>query len=353
MSWPSVSFRSELPEIMRLELDALCALLVGLLSPEHNSDGTHGAITADSVTVTERAGADPDTTGFVRWVDIFENRATMRLRGSSVDQSYLDIITEPGTRVRLFNDGAGVTEVMSFGALENALSMGLLGPTVRMASGFEDWGWGVGRDSYDDFMAPVSFTGAETPFKIYRIAGSSIFQISPPDFGTYTHKLGDHTATKFEWDEIAGKEIYARTAYYERARSVALGEWAAYTTTWSSDGASQPSLGSAVLGARYTLIGKTCHFKIGLNMGGTTTYGVGNYLFTLPETAASVFASSALGSVWMVDSGTTIRIGTVVRANTTQILMVPDNTGGFVGASNPFVWADNDQLYIEGTYEIA
>jgi hypothetical protein len=55
MSWPSVSFRSELPAVMRKELDQFSAQITGVLSPEHHADGTHGPITADAIAVRGNA----------------------------------------------------------------------------------------------------------------------------------------------------------------------------------------------------------------------------------------------------------------------------------------------------------
>lgn len=50
MSWPSVSFRSELSEVQRKELDLLCAQITAVLSREHHADGSHGTVTADAIT---------------------------------------------------------------------------------------------------------------------------------------------------------------------------------------------------------------------------------------------------------------------------------------------------------------
>lgn len=52
MPLPSVTFRSELPPIVRKELDQLDSELTGYLLQEHDDDGHHTHITTTSLTVT-------------------------------------------------------------------------------------------------------------------------------------------------------------------------------------------------------------------------------------------------------------------------------------------------------------
>jgi len=52
MPLPSVTFRSELPPIVRKELDQLDSELTAYLLQEHDDDGQHTHITASSLTVT-------------------------------------------------------------------------------------------------------------------------------------------------------------------------------------------------------------------------------------------------------------------------------------------------------------
>jgi hypothetical protein len=54
-----LKFRNMLPNIVREELDSLCAIITGFWSVEHKADGTHSAISCDSLTV----GGKPVTGG--------------------------------------------------------------------------------------------------------------------------------------------------------------------------------------------------------------------------------------------------------------------------------------------------
>jgi hypothetical protein len=52
MAYPSVTFRDILSASTLQELDQLCSLLQGYLSSQHKADGSHSAVTADTVTAT-------------------------------------------------------------------------------------------------------------------------------------------------------------------------------------------------------------------------------------------------------------------------------------------------------------
>ncbi|MFJ3878075.1 hypothetical protein ACIPW5_11505 [Streptomyces sp. NPDC090077] len=140
---------------------------------------------------------------------------------------------------------------------------------------------------------------------------------------------------------------------------VAPGDWVAYTPTWTAT--VNPSLGNGTIVGRYSLIGKTCHVRINMIMGSTTTYGSGEYKYLLPFTAATL---SNVEMSWM-GSALGIRPSTsyhpcVVRIQSAGAhckVMGPTAADGSSGATwNPTVpitWANTHQKNISATYEIA
>ncbi|MGW3595017.1 hypothetical protein [Streptomyces sp. NPDC005167] len=66
--------------------------------------------------------------------------------------------------------------------------------------------------------------------------------------------------------------------------------WTPYTPSWTGT-TTNPALGNGSLTGQYIKIGRTCTATVILTMGSTTTYGSGNYLFSLPFTAASATVS--------------------------------------------------------------
>ena len=119
------------------------------------------------------------------------------------------------------------------------------------------------------------------------------------------------------------------------------GIWTAYTPTWTAT--SNPDIGNGTLTGKYTIIGKTCHLNIYLLAGSTTTYGTGEWIFSIPKTASGATES---GTVKILDSGTGWFDLVCKFSNTTTIYIPP------VTASYPMTWAENDTLWLNITYEI-
>lgn len=67
--------------------------------------------------------------------------------------------------------------------------------------------------------------------------------------------------------------------------------WTSYTSTWQSTGTA-PAIGNGTILARHMKLGRTVHTGIHWTAGSTSTYGTGNYTFTLPFTSASTGATT-------------------------------------------------------------
>lgn len=65
-----------------------------------------------------------------------------------------------------------------------------------------------------------------------------------------------------------------------------FGAWTSYTPVWSSSGTA-PAIGNGTLVGRYMKIGRNILCEIHQTNGSTTTYGTGNYNWSLPVAAAS------------------------------------------------------------------
>ena len=136
------------------------------------------------------------------------------------------------------------------------------------------------------------------------------------------------------------------------------GTWQSYTVSWTA-ATTNPSIGNGTLVGRYTQIGKTCILIIGLTMGSTTTYGSGNWSFSLPKTAKNTTGIVFYGVAHIRNTGTAnyeriAQISPVI--STTVIKLFNDPTQGSnssnISATVPFTWGDGDALGIEITYEM-
>jgi len=60
------------------------------------------------------------------------------------------------------------------------------------------------------------------------------------------------------------------------------GVWKDYTPVWTAT-TTNPSIGNGSLFGRYTIVGKTCTCNFNLTAGSTTTFGSGNWEFSVPD----------------------------------------------------------------------
>lgn len=127
-----------------------------------------------------------------------------------------------------------------------------------------------------------------------------------------------------------------------------------YTPSWVSTGV-QPAIGNGQINGRFARSGKFVFFEVNIIMGTTTTFGTGDYHFTLPSTFR---INSQLGSVWgaarALDTGVANRGGQVMGiAGGVQDRIRCLNPGltTFWGAASPHAWGNADELIIMGEYE--
>lgn len=134
-----------------------------------------------------------------------------------------------------------------------------------------------------------------------------------------------------------------------------VGEWKDYTPAWTASTA--PSVQNGTLTGRYVIIGDTCHFTIKLTGGSSTTWGTGNYSFSLPVTAAAT--ADHIGTCFVGDSsvgaaGYSTGIAFTSAGGTAVGGYIGNkNSAGAVSATNPQTWATGDRIWITGTFEVA
>jgi hypothetical protein len=134
------------------------------------------------------------------------------------------------------------------------------------------------------------------------------------------------------------------------------GVWTAYTPVWTTTGTA-PALGNGQLFGKFFQFGKYVTAHMIFVAGTTTTFGTGEYRFSLPVTAGGVGGSSAIGSGYVFDASAN-QIWTVVAVlpATTFVsayFTAPALTNFVVNAAGPFTWATTDSLQLSVTYEAA
>ena len=164
-------------------------------------------------------------------------------------------------------------------------------------------------------------------------------------------KLTDPNADRvLFWDDSAGALKWLTV---EGIVGTDLGKWQSYTVSWTAS-TTNPAIGNGTLNGKYVQIGKIVTCNILMVPGSNTTFGSGNWSFSLPKT----IASSIVGFVgnWVaVDIGTNTFSGQIIGNGGDNKIeaFVRDGISINLSSTLPHTWASEDLLYISITYEIA
>lgn len=138
------------------------------------------------------------------------------------------------------------------------------------------------------------------------------------------------------------------------------GIWVPYAVTWTAT-TTNPSLGNGILEAEYAMVGGMCTVRGNLNPGSTTTFGSGQFQFSLPFMAATLGHTDFhwVGSSTALDRASAWYTGQCRVASGTQVALCIGPTTATGGtptewnSTRPFTWASTDILNFEVTYEPA
>jgi hypothetical protein len=125
------------------------------------------------------------------------------------------------------------------------------------------------------------------------------------------------------------------------------------TPGWVSDGV-QPAIGNGSLAMEYEIDSEGwLNFTLFFAPGTTTTFGTGNYWFTLPFKSRRINYGPMFPARMRDQSATTNYGGTGLMNADSEILNVAaDGGAGNIGATAPFAWANGDQLIVSGRFPL-
>ena len=124
-----------------------------------------------------------------------------------------------------------------------------------------------------------------------------------------------------------------------------------YTPVWTAASVN-PAIGDGSIAGKYSVTGRRCKVDVALGAGGTTTFGTGEYSFSLPI-AVATGAVRSVGSVKALDSGTAHLTGSVVADATSLTAAVFfNNTASAMSPTVPITWASGDQMSFTIEYDI-
>ena len=123
----------------------------------------------------------------------------------------------------------------------------------------------------------------------------------------------------------------------------------AFTPTWTGS-VSNPVLGNGSIAGTWSRRGRHVTWTLDLNIGSTTTFGSGEWRFSLPPGGVSA-SQPAWGTCLMWDASGTPVIGTIwIAADATFAVVYMHGVVGTLGPTAPFTWANGDFLRATITY---
>lgn len=129
-----------------------------------------------------------------------------------------------------------------------------------------------------------------------------------------------------------------------------LSYWTEYKPDWQAP-TTRPAIANGILTGRYVKQGNTIIVQIKLVAASSTTFGSGQWFFTLPSPIAS-HGFTAVGSAYLIDSGTTKSIGVALAtAGDSRVSVQTHSSANPVRSDTPWTWASGDELHVELVYE--
>ena len=356
---PVVTFRSELTDsVVRKELERQVAYVATFVARLLNSSGTMRPQTVSS--------SDDFFTFITKVAQLVDDELGKLTQVGGLDEASNDLALALDSLTRVLalrsNRASLVVGGVDVGGVTES-NGGFLMPPLSKNIAPDDpvlWGQAIFRDDVtttrDSWSLVDQSADSGAGYRLLNawrghplLPASTDYLIGPNGVahGTY---IGERSTANLRFTEIAAALLYGHAGVEERSRTVPMGEWQSFSPSWTSTGTA-PSLGNGTLTGSYMLVGETCFFRLLLSPGSTTTFGTGNYRFSLPVTAAGTVM---FGFTRMNDSSVgSAYFGTYFLASTT-VLATFTNANPVAAVTNtvPFTWADGDFFFVQGHYEI-
>lgn len=125
-----------------------------------------------------------------------------------------------------------------------------------------------------------------------------------------------------------------------------------YVPTWTSSGTA-PAIGNGSIAGRFIQLGKWVFVQFNLTFGSTSTFGTGEYIFSLPVTAAATSVGD-IGAMRAADAGTAAYRGFAHIFSTTSFKVETAASPAVIwGQLVPFTWGNTDRIEGHLVYEAA
>lgn len=132
------------------------------------------------------------------------------------------------------------------------------------------------------------------------------------------------------------------------------GAWTSYAPAWTA-ATTNPVIGNGSIVGAWKKIGRTVFWRVTITMGSTTTYGVGTWYVSLPDTLVGAMAASGfpVGNWAGTPAGNRSNGVVTVDSVTTRAFFQIGGAATVCAAAVPFTWASGNVLMVQGSFETA
>lgn len=250
---------------------------------------------------------------------------TIALKSATLSASYTLTLPSSGGTTGQFpvTDGSGS---LSFRYIEKALAIQTSDPTLTGSETFIPCNASGGAFALA-LPAAATFTGKKYTF--FRTDQTLANTVTLNRAGSDTITNSDGTtgatsitlATKGEQVEIISAG--STNIWYVKRASPSF--WTTYTPAWTTDGTA-PAVGNGTITGQWCRLGANARIRVFLKMGTSTTFGTGNFFFSVPITidTAQLLSTSgqngmAFGEANGFISGSGNFVGVVTYGSTTTV----------------------------------
>lgn len=166
-----------------------------------------------------------------------------------------------------------------------------------------------------------------------------------------TIKYNNSRIKELKFEEVKKSknfETEKERKFLKQPRLIGAGVKNIWNPTWEG-ATTDPAIGNGTINAIYYLLGERVLVSIYVTMGATTTYGSGEWTFDLPIEADVTNGINYIGSVYILDNGTTHDIGVCRITDSNTIKMYVKNSSS-IRSNVPHTWAANDLLILTIRY---
>jgi hypothetical protein len=318
MPFPAFNSVQEFTAMAGNQIQQFTAYLTGFLQFQHKDDGSHGAVTADSVAITGALTVGGATTGTGAATYNANVKAKDVEIGDVGSANPTDGVLGPGMRIY---DTTGTT------------------PAYDLASSQ------VISSNYQA-LTLMERGGGFVPLQIVRDISGSAYWMGPGKDSPVTHPVDLGTAFYASGARGKYQNAYLSGSVFELGRGVGQGLWQAYTPTLTN-----LTLGNGTKGGTWAQVGNVTCVEVNIVFGSTSSI-TGNVIVSLPTSNTNMTSSQILGDVTYFDSSAgQLYQGQAHHSSATEaVLRSAGSPLVLISSTVPMTWATSDEIWLRCCY---